>query len=370
MANALEAEKNHFARWCDACIVAAAMRVLPRALLLFAGLHFLLLVAAPNVAHAQPAQPVQPVPYPNAPPPVPYGRPAPPAAPQPLAPVGQDVIRMKNGGILRGTIIDAIPDAQARIQLATGEIATVPWGEIAGIEHAGQTPRPPPPQPPPPSTYPSGPQPSPPPPPRPPRSSALVWVHIEGSDAARLDIDRNSDGNWQTACRAPCDVALPVSADYRIAGGMIKQSGIFQLHGQQGQHVVITVNGGSTAWLVLGIVIVPIAGLVTVIAALVGLVGSVAASADATGCLQGNCAQVAANDRNTATAGWVTALIGAAVTVGGIIMIANNTKTTVAVDVAAGPPADAWVHTPVWHETAQERQMPKVIGVPILSGHF
>jgi hypothetical protein len=343
------------------------MRVLPRALLLFAGLHFLLLLAAPNVARAQPAQPVQPVPYPNAPPSVPYGRPATPAPAQQAGQVGQDVIRMKNGGILRGTIIDAIPDAQARIQLATGEIATVPWGEISGIEHAGAQPRP---QPPPPSG-PPGPRDSPPPPPRAPRSSAVVWVHIEGSDTARLDIDRNSDGNWENACRSPCDVALPVSADYRIAGGMIRQSGIFQLHGQQGEHVTINVNGASKAWLVIGIVIVPVAGLITLVAALVGLVGSAEASADGAGCIQGNCASLQASANNTATVGWVTAAIGAAVTIGGILLIAHNSQTTVGVDVSAAPPApDAWLKAGTWHEAATERQIPPIVGVPLLSGKF
>lgn len=206
--------------------------------------------------------------------------------------------------------------------------------------------------------------------PKPPRSNAIVWVHIEGSDTARLDIDRNSDGNWQNACHSPCDIALPVSADYRIAGGMIRQSGIFQLHGRQGEHVTVMVNGGSTAWLVIGIVIVPIAGLVTLIAAMVGLVGSAEAAAGASGCVGSNCASGNASASNTATVGWVTAAIGAAVTIGGILLIVNNSKTNINVETTAGPPADAWVRTPTWHQTAQERQLPPVIGVPLLSGHF
>ena len=103
-----------------------------RALLVLAAVQ-LATVTAPSVAWAQ----TQPVPYPTLPPPVPYGEPTPaPGASVQRAPsVGQDVIYMKNGGILRGTIIDAIPDAQARIQLATGEIATVPWQAIDRIEH-------------------------------------------------------------------------------------------------------------------------------------------------------------------------------------------------------------------------------------------
>src|ERR1019366_7133309 len=211
----------------------------------------------------------QPVPYPTAP--VPYGEPAQPAGPavQRSPVVGQDVIYMKNGGILRGTIIDAIPDAQARIQLATGEIATVPWQAIDRIEHGSSAPRPGAPLPPLPQQ--GGPTAPPPPPPRVLPPSAMVWVHVEGADGARLEVDRASDGTWETACRAPCDVQVPVSADYRVAGQTLKQSGVFRVRGQQGDHVTVTVNGGSKVWLGVGVVITPIAGLVTLVGALVGL---------------------------------------------------------------------------------------------------
>src|SRR5258708_2202808 len=96
------------------------MRLLSKAAMLAAGVYFVA-ITAPSVAMAQPPSPgPQPVPYGN--PPVPYGQPppAPSSAPHAGA-TGSDVIYLKNGGLLRGTIIDAIPNAQARIQLATGE---------------------------------------------------------------------------------------------------------------------------------------------------------------------------------------------------------------------------------------------------------
>ncbi len=77
---------------------------------------------------------VKPVPY-GASQPVPYGASAPPPAPV----VGRDVIYLKNGGLLRGTLIDVIPNSHARMQLETGEIATVQWSEINRIDHAGAT---------------------------------------------------------------------------------------------------------------------------------------------------------------------------------------------------------------------------------------
>ena len=338
-----------------------------RALLVLAAVQ-LATVTAPSVAWAQ----TQPVPYPTLPPPVPYGEPTPaPGASVQRAPsVGQDVIYMKNGGILRGTIIDAIPDAQARIQLATGEIATVPWQAIDRIEH-GSTgsgrPSPPAPAPAPPTPGP--------PAPRVYAPSAMVWVHVEGADGAILEMDRASDGTWETACRAPCDVQVPVTAEYRVGGSMLKQSGVFRLRGQQGDRVTVTVSGGSKAWLVVGIVITPVAGLVTLVAALVGLAGSVQASAGAAGCYNGTCAQANGDASNAATVGWVTALIGAAVTVGGIILIANNAKTGVTVDLtgaqAARVQGDAWARVPSWRESASaEKAVPPVFGGTLWTGRF
>jgi hypothetical protein len=338
-----------------------------RALLVLAAVQ-LATVTAPSVAWAQ----AQPVPYPTLPPPVPYGEPAqPPGASVQRAPsVGQDVIYMKNGGILRGTIIDAIPDAQARIQLATGEIATVPWQAIDRIEHgASGSGRPAPPAPlPSPSS--SGP-----PAPRVIAPSAMVWVHIEGADGAILDMDRGNDGTWETVCRAPCDIQVPVSAEYRVGGSLLKQSGVFHLRGQQGDHVTVNVSGGSKAWLVVGIVITPVAGLVTLVAALVGLAGSVEASAGAAGCINGTCAQANGNASNLATVGWVTALIGAAVTVGGIVLIASNAKTGVSVDLtgaqAARVQGDAWAHVPTWRESGSaEKAAPPVFGGTLWTGRF
>jgi hypothetical protein len=270
--------------------------------------------------------------------------------------VGQDVIYMKNGGILRGTIIDAIPGAQARIQLATGEIATVPWPDIARIEHGNEAQRPAPPSPLPPQ-------------PRPPlRSSATVWVHLDGPDEARLQQDATGAGDWTTVCAPPCDIQLPVAPDYRIEGGGLKTSSVFKIAGAQGEHVTVTVNGGSKAWFVLGVVITPIGGLLALIGSVIGLAGSIASSASVPGS-----DQQAAN--NVAATGWITFGIGTAALVGGILLIVNNSKTTTMQENAGvqtgSLPADAWRHVPTWREASPEQKsLPPVVGVPLWSGKF
>ncbi len=341
------------------------MRLLSGAMVL---VH-LLAVSAPVTAWAQPVPPApQPVPYPTLPPPVPYPQPSPlppPPSVQRTPVVGQDVIYMKNGGILRGTIIDAIPGAQARIQLATGEIATVPWPEIARIEHGGEAPRPLPP-----GVTPTAPGPGRPPPPAPPRTGAMVWVHLEGPDEARLEQDTTGQGDWQQVCSPPCNIQLPTGLDYRIQGGNIKASQVFHLTGNQGDHVTVNVNAGSKAWFVIGIVITPIGAIVALVGFFTGLIGSLGA-ATASSTTYGSSTTTQTNWNSVAAGGWTTFAIGAAALVGGIVLIVTNSKTTTSQEVSGGPSPDAWLRAPVWREASPEqRAMPQVTGVPLWSGRF
>jgi hypothetical protein len=342
----------------------------PRLTLLVAGLHFAV-VTTPSIALAQAPQPV---PYATAPAPVPYGAPAPtPGAaavsPGRAAPAGGDVIYMKNGGILRGTIVDAIPGAQARIQLATGEIATVPWPDINRIEHA-ETPRPS--APPPPGTgNAAGPTAAPSTRATSAAADAMVWVRLDGSDDARLEQDTTGSGDWRIVCQAPCDRQLSNAKDYRITGGGMKNSAVFNLRGQQGDHETVTVSSASKAWFVVGIVLVPVGGLVTLVGLMVGLVGSLVSTA-----------ATSPSDRvsgdNMAHAGWITAGIGVAALVGGIVLIVSNARTSAAQDVASAQTglllqSDAWKRMPMptWKDASStEKSLPSIVSVPVLNGRF
>ena len=90
------------------------MRTPAKALMLAAAVH-VTVIAAPSIAFAQPHD----------------------SAPSPTATSssGNDTIVTKNGGMLRGTIIEVLPEVQVRIQLATGEVATVPSSQVDRIEH-------------------------------------------------------------------------------------------------------------------------------------------------------------------------------------------------------------------------------------------
>jgi hypothetical protein len=319
------------------------MRLLPKTLLLVAAIH--------ATAFAIPAYAQTP------PPPLPAPTPAPTPAPAPN--VGGDVIHLKGGGILRGTIIDAIPGNQARIQLATGEIATVPWAQIERIDHSTAQAPSPTPSPATPATGSTAPAPPPP--------SVMVYVHIEGGDDVQLLQDKTGNGDWATVCYAPCDKQLPTGPMYRVDSPSMKTSNSFHLTASDaGQHESISVHGASTPLFVLGCIAVPVGGIAGYFGLILGLTGSLVSSS--TGGSAGG---------GVEAAGWAAFAIGAGAVVVGVLLVISNMKTTVSQDVAVQGatgqlvPSDAYKRMPSWTDPSPiDRVIPPVIGVPILSGHF
>jgi hypothetical protein len=283
---------------------------------------------APAFAFAQKAQPV---PYNPAPSPVPYGQ-STSGAQQPsglraAAPAGSDVIYLKNGGILRGTIIDAIPNAQARIQLATGEIATVPWSEIARMDHSGTT-----------SSAPAAPTPA---PPAAPTKAPPVGptVHIDSPSPVELQHKGGDSDTWQMVCSSPCDRRLPTDGPYRIVGDGARPSRGFTLPEGAGG-VTLNVSPSSQGWFVAGIVFVSVGAPTLLIGLLIGLVASLATTVDNSGTAQ-----------DWATGGWTAFGIGTAGVIGGIIAITSNAHTGVEVQTAGsneGAAGSPWVPVPMW----------------------
>jgi len=326
------------------------MRAISKAAIFVAGVH-LVAVTAPSVAWAQAAQPV---PYGTAPPPVNYGQTAPTTPPAPAAPrsAGSDVITLKNGGILRGTIIDAIPNAQARIQLLTGEIATVPWSEIARIENAKSAP------PAPPAAAPAA-----------APAATTVIVHVDSPESVELQRDAGNKA-WATVCASPCDQPIPTGGKYRFAGGGIRPSAPFAVPTSNTGRVYFTVSPSSSGWFVAGIVMLsvgaPVMLVSLVVAALAGLVSAVSSNAS------GNNTSQDATD--TADGALLVALIAAGVTVGGIVALASNSRSGVSVSSDAAPAQGTiapWMRAAAWREaTPEQRLLPAAQTVPVLRVAF
>ena len=86
-----------------------------------------------------PAPPASP-PSPDAPSTTGPGAAATATEAEPPAPLEPDVIYLADGGVLRGTVIEVVPNVEVRIRLATGEVATVARRDILHFEHLAAVP--------------------------------------------------------------------------------------------------------------------------------------------------------------------------------------------------------------------------------------
>jgi hypothetical protein len=324
------------------------VRTISKGAMLVAGVHFVAL-AAPSVAFAQ--------------------EPAPVSSPAPVTPTtaavqarvaAGDVIDLKNGGTLHGTLIDAVPNSYARIQLVTGQVATVPWQDIQRIERGIVTPAPVA------ATGPAAPAAA--------ATAPTVWVHIEGSQVAQLQRDKSGDGDWVTVCTAPCDRALPAQVGYRIVGDGIRDSSDFELSAQAGERQTLTVDEGSRGGFVLGLVGTIAGGVAIGVGLLVVAIAALSRAVD------GDNGSPTQGDANAETAGWVISGAGTAGLVGGIVLLVSNGRTRVAQGSAAAPPAawlpssSDWAHVAGPRDTRRDVQwvgtLPQIASVPLFGGSF
>jgi hypothetical protein len=88
-------------------------------------------------AHAQAAAPVAPVAAPAT------AAATEAAAPAP-APSGGATVYLKNGGLVRGELIELQPGSVARVKLADGKVRDIPWAEIDRVDDPSLPPAPPP----------------------------------------------------------------------------------------------------------------------------------------------------------------------------------------------------------------------------------
>jgi hypothetical protein len=309
---------------------------------------------APPVPPVQPVPyaPSQPVPYPGAPDPVVVN------VPRAATPVGADVVYLKGGGMIRGTLIEAIPNDHATVDLGTtGQTAVIPWDRIERIDRGGVAP----------SAPPRAAAISPPPPPPGPEGSAVV--HIEADVPVALD--RREGRAWVFVCNAPCDEELPLSGTYRIQGAGVRNSGQFRLNGRPGDHVVLDVSTASKGGFVGGIVVAGVGVVVLLVGAMVLLtVASMDAADSAAGIANSS------NDGSATTVGWVMLAGGAAATLVGVLVLTSNTRSKV--DQATGVPRprnDAWLRVPPWAQPGGRGDragagLPKIVGVPIFETTF
>ena len=183
-------------------------------------------------------------------------------AAQPLPP---DVVRLRDGTFLRGTIVERSP-AQLVIMLPTGETRTYPADQVESAGPTATEQVPPPPvatQPPPPPT-----QPAPTPDARPPGTARIrVWSETPGLSlqqvsgtalvpfATRYGAGVARVDQFSVICNIPCEVDLP-EATYQlgVASGedaAIRVGAPIDLRRDTSLHASYTDNGGirTTGWI-------------------------------------------------------------------------------------------------------------------------
>jgi hypothetical protein len=220
----------------------------------------------------------------------PSGVTAVPAAPATRA-IGGDVVHLKGGGMLRGTLVEILPNDHVTVGLANGQTASVPWLQVLRIERGVDAP--------PAST--SGPSAAP--------AGPRALVHIESERPLRLEV-LEPPRKFHFVCASPCDVQVDLNATYRIVGDGVRATSSFQLQARPGQAVLVEVDTSSKAGFVGGIVLTSVAFPV----ALVGLVVAVMGGA--------------VNSGGATTAGTALGLGGLAGGIGGIFLITGNARSS------------------------------------------
>lgn len=231
----------------------------------------------------------------------------------------EDVVVLKDGGAVRGTVMEVLPNDHVSVKLADGRTATIAWSVVHHIEQAAKpaapttTPAPAPT----PQVVPQAPAPV------TPEATGSVHVTMEGDGDAVLEQDHG--GAWAQACSGSCGRDLPLGVAYRITGSGVKTSGSFRLLGKPGDHIVLHLNTASSAAFSGGVTMAVLGGL----AATIGFWGTLVANGQNQDDGYDDDYDYQ-NEHHTSVVPWVvTTLVGAAVGTVGLVMAVSNEKTKV-----------------------------------------
>lgn len=270
----------------------------------------------------------------------------------------EDTVTLKDGSILRGTLTQIAKGAHVSLLLSTSQTAQIRWDAIAKVERAGV-----------PidlvNVQPTAVAVNPPPAvSATPSASGNVFVHMDASrDDLELEMDSGGAMNWEVVCTAPCDREVPTGRIYRINGSGVRKSKPFALQVPAGSRVTLTVDHGTTAGFVGGIILTTLGSPIVFIGALVTLAGA-AYTGNGSGAI--------------VAGGLVVTGVGAALMVPGIVLVANNSGTTVKESTGRPAQGDAGSvmrtaelpsRTPTWHSMEGPKN-PAAPSVPIFSMSF
>ena len=143
-------------------------------------------------------------------------------------------VTLKNGASVRGEIVERIPGEKVVLKLATGEVRTIPWGDIAEPEESTST--------------------------ESQKRKVEVQSDHEGTVLQRITGQASGAGysggrsvyvsfeSWENVCAAPCKASVDANSAYRVdAPGMTPSRNFHLPPPGKGDPVKLRIAGGSAA---------------------------------------------------------------------------------------------------------------------------
>jgi hypothetical protein len=272
-----------------------------------------------------------------------------------------DAVHLKNGGLLRGVVIESAPGDHVKIALPNGETRQIAWGDVDHVTIGG-----------------AGGAPMLPPAPPPAKVGPTARVHIAADPSVLLDRRPAGSDTWVPACSAPCEEELPLGDEYRLSGPGLRSTDVFTLQGTAGGRVDIAVNPSTKLawWVGAGI-----GGMGLVIDAYAAYIIALGAALHGAACgpyqTTGDCQSSRDTGGTVRNVGLVMLIPGTAAAVIGGAMMWSNWRTKVVqggtegLPAAAPPRLDAFVRTPenAGATRAWAPEAPSMF-VPLASGRF
>ena len=273
-----------------------------------------------------------------------------------------DSVHLRNGGLYRGRVTEIVPGDHVTVIVEKGETKRVPWAEVDRVIVASTAlPAPP--------TASGAPAAA-----SAPTAAPMVGprarVHITSTKNVILYRRPAGTSSWVQACTSPCNEELPIGDMYRVTGNGVSASKEFRLEASPGSSVDIAIDPPSTGGIVLGGLLAGVGTTVGYVGMLVALVGAADASDTCYGGFSGSSSYTSSCESRKSSAesarngGLIAMGLGAAMTVGGLLIFLNSAKTDIVQTAGKGASSgaaaprrvDAFLRQPTWRNDASSSE--------------
>jgi hypothetical protein len=240
-----------------------------------------------------------------------------------------DVVVLKDGTVLHGTVGEMVPNQSLTITI-DGQPRKIEWKDIERVDIDRAKAAAPPAQ----------------------QAVARTMVHVEGvgADAYVQMLDEHGTSSWFEVCEGSCNQELRSDGLYRINGAGIRASQPFRIAGPRAD---LQAKTASSAGFVVGLSLLVFGGLSFVNGISFFLVGT----------LYKNDNLISSNTyRDFMIAGGVLTGVGVAALVSGGLLLRGNVRTSVA--------GATTVRVPAWRDAPQLPSRAVALSFPLLAGSF